>query len=614
MSDIITLPLNRLTAWKGNVRKTSSAEGIPELAASIAALGQLQSLIVREAKRNKFEVIAGRRRLLALASLAKEGRIAKDHPVSCIIAADTTNPTELSLAENVMRMPMHPLDQLEAFRIIVDGGATPAEVAARFGITELLVNRRLKLARLSPMILEAFRNEAIDLETTQAFTITDDHASQERVFSSLPEWNLSAHAVKRALTENEVPSTDKRVRFVSLEAYRAAGGNVRQDLFNDQDEGYLSDVVLLDELVHEKLAHTADVIRKEGWLWVETVIDLDYGATNHFTHAYPEDVALSEADQAELDRLTTEYQSLDSDDEADEAHLALIDKRIDELTERTKSWSPSVIAKAGALISLGHRGDIRIERGLIRPEDRCDDDRAPWDDAPAPTPPTTNLSATLMADLTAQRTAALRVELLQQPRIALAATVHRLALTHFYPGASEGNCLQMAFQQPALSALMQKPDDCVAAHECEENGSKLRSTMPNNPEDFWHWCLNRSTDDLLTLLAYLAALSINAVQSAPDRPDCPRLIHANELADALQLDMAKWFAPTADNYFTRINRSLIMAAIDEVQGGHGPALDKLKKGELAARAESIAATTGWLPHPLRASAQGQGGEPSPDAA
>ena len=614
MTDIITLPLNRLTAWKGNVRKTSSADGIAELAASIAAHGQLQSLIVREGKRKTFEVIAGRRRLLALTALAKEGRIEKDHPVSCIFASESANPTELSLAENVMRMPMHPLDQLEAFRVIVDAGATAGDVATRFGVTELLVNRRLKLARLSPVILEAFRNEDIDLETAQAFTVTDDHATQERVFSCLPEWSRTAHAIKRALTEDEVPSTDKRVRFIGLEAYRAAGGTIRQDLFSDKDEGYLSDTELLDQLVLDKLALAADTLKQEGWLWVDAVIDLGYDATNHFTHAYPEDVELAEADQAELDQLTAEYQSLDSDDDLDAHRLVQIDKRIDELTERTKSWPPSILAQAGAILSLDHCGELRIERGLIRPED-LSDDQAPWDDdTPTPTPPKADISAALTVDLTAQRTAAMSVELIRQPAIALAAMVHRLALSTFYAGASVSSCLQLSLQQPPLTSCIAKPDDCAAITERDAHATKLRGILPSHPNDLWQWCLDRSTDELLSLLAYVTALSVNAVQTAHDRADCDRLQHANDLADALKLDMGKWFTPTAENYFTRISRNLIMTAIDEAQGGHGPALDKLKKGELAARAEAIVASTGWLPHSLRNQTEGQGSVPICDAA
>ncbi len=73
MTDITNIPLNKLTAWEGNVRKTQN-KGIDELAASIAAHGLLQSLVVRKDGK-KFAVVAGNRRLAALASLLKAGKI-----------------------------------------------------------------------------------------------------------------------------------------------------------------------------------------------------------------------------------------------------------------------------------------------------------------------------------------------------------------------------------------------------------------------------------------------------------------------------------------------------------------------------------------------------------
>ncbi len=61
-----TIPLNKLTIWAENVRKTGASDAIDELAASIAAHGLLQSLVVRKSARGKFAVVAGGRRLLAL--------------------------------------------------------------------------------------------------------------------------------------------------------------------------------------------------------------------------------------------------------------------------------------------------------------------------------------------------------------------------------------------------------------------------------------------------------------------------------------------------------------------------------------------------------------------
>ncbi|WP_234705371.1 ParB/Srx family N-terminal domain-containing protein [Sinorhizobium meliloti] len=113
MSVIITVALSKLDADPRNVRKTYSAEGIEALAANIRADGYrlLQNLVVRKGdKKGRYFVVAGGRRLAALKLLAEAGEIAKDYPVECK-EREGEIVTEISLAENVMREEMHPVDQ-----------------------------------------------------------------------------------------------------------------------------------------------------------------------------------------------------------------------------------------------------------------------------------------------------------------------------------------------------------------------------------------------------------------------------------------------------------------------------------------------------------------------
>jgi len=149
-----TIPLARLVPSPDNVRKTKT--GIDGLAASIAAHGLLQNLTVRPASGKNFEVLAGGRRLAALQLLAKQKKIAADHPVPCVVRGGD-DATEISLAENEMREAMHPADQFEAFKKLADQGKGPEEIAARFGTTPRVVAQRLKLAVVSPKLIAAYR-------------------------------------------------------------------------------------------------------------------------------------------------------------------------------------------------------------------------------------------------------------------------------------------------------------------------------------------------------------------------------------------------------------------------------------------------------------------------
>ena len=149
MTDTITIPLNKLRAWEGNVVKTDPDKGIDELAASIAAHGLLQSLVVRKDRRGKYAVMPAAADCLALQSVADGGAIESDRGIMCNVIDDNADATEISLVENVQREAMHPADEFEAFRALIDSGMQVADVAARFGVTETVVHKRLKLARVS---------------------------------------------------------------------------------------------------------------------------------------------------------------------------------------------------------------------------------------------------------------------------------------------------------------------------------------------------------------------------------------------------------------------------------------------------------------------------------
>jgi ParB family chromosome partitioning protein len=155
------IPLNKLKPSPANVRKTGADLGLEEFAASIAAHGLIQPLVVEPERNGEgsetgcYLVTAGERRRKALRLLAKQRRIKKTEPIPCLMKADGIA-SEISLAENVIRTNMHPADQFEAFqKLHEDDGLGIEEIAARFGVTPSVVKQRLKLAAVSPALMRA---------------------------------------------------------------------------------------------------------------------------------------------------------------------------------------------------------------------------------------------------------------------------------------------------------------------------------------------------------------------------------------------------------------------------------------------------------------------------
>ena len=272
------IPFNKLVLSKSNIRRLKAGISIEDLAEDIARRGLLQGLNVRPvldaegAETGMFEIPAGGRRYRALDRLVKQNRLSKAATIPCIVRDPRVeiSAKEDSLAENVQRVALHPLDQFRAFKALRDRGADEEEIAARFFVSPAVVKQRLRLASVSEKLLGIYAEDGMTLEQLMAFSVSTDHARQEQVWEALQQsYNKEPYLIRRQLTESAVRASDRRARFVGLDAYEAAGGMVLRDLFEDDGGGWLQDVALLDRLATEKLATEAEKIAGEGWKWIE---------------------------------------------------------------------------------------------------------------------------------------------------------------------------------------------------------------------------------------------------------------------------------------------------------------------------------------------------------
>ena len=284
------IPFNRLVLSQSNVRRIKAGVSIEELAEDIARRTLLQSITVRAvldddgAETGMFEVPAGGRRYRALELLVKQKRLARTAPVPCVVRTEGLA-AEDSLAENVQRAPLHPLDQFRAFLALREKGMSEEEIAATFFVGVQVVKQRLKLASVSSTLLDIYAEDGMTLDQLMAFTVNPDHERQEQVWEAVQHsYGKEAYQIRRLMTEGAVRASDKRAQFVGIEAYEAAGGTIMRDLFQQDDGGWLQDPALLDRLVAEKLEREAEAIRAEGWKWAEVAIDFPYGHTYGLRH------------------------------------------------------------------------------------------------------------------------------------------------------------------------------------------------------------------------------------------------------------------------------------------------------------------------------------------
>lgn len=599
MTDIIMIPLTKLVESDDNVRRNNRKGGVADLAASIRGHGLLQSIVVRETGKGKFAVVAGGRRLRALRMLAKAGDIAKNAPIPCsVIAGD--NAAELSLAENILRQGVAVHEELEAFTRLVDAGEGPEAIAARFGLSPQHVARRLKLARVSPRLIEALKREEATLDQLAALAFTDDHSAQEKAFFDAPDWARTPERLKAQVTQSHVPETDKLARFVGLDAYQAEGGAVVSDLFAEVDGDttrWLTDRDLLVRLAAAKLEPIASEVRNEGWAWVE--IGIDGVAWTQFPERVRERRReLSAEETQEQERL---YARLD--EAQDEAEIESIEAAIDALA--ASGWNPEEVALAGAIVTLTHSGEPKIERGLVKADDVKALKALRRKQAKASSTeegdleqsvgevetPKSRLSAKLVDELMAHKTLALRAEVATKPDLALRLLVLALASNALHQ-FSTCSLVRVRIEEADVSRQITRCES-PAPQALAKQAEPWRERLPVDVDALWTFIAEAEQQTLLDLLAVLVAPAIELQRGRAEGV-------VDAICAAAGLDMSKYWSATPESFFEHVRKDVIVDAIKELNPVlDRTRLDKAPKKEVLDRAKRMFKGSTWLPEPLR---------------
>ena len=635
LNGVQDVPLNKLVLSQANVRRIKAGVSIEDLAEDISRRGLLQSLSVRPVldgegqETGAYEVPAGGRRFAALRLLVKQKRLSKTVRVPCIVRTEGIA-EEDSLAENTMREALHPLDQFRAFQTLREHGLGEEEIAARFFVTAAVVRQRLKLAAASPRLLDLYAAGELTLEQLMAFCVSSEHARQEQVWEALSRgYSREPYTIRRLLTEQAVKASDRRAAFVGAAGYEAAGGTIARDLFQQDGGGWFEDPALLERLVREKLEAEAAAVRAEGWRWVEVAPDFPYGHTYTLRRIASTEIPISEADQAEHDRLRAEYEGLEAEHagtgedlpEEVDRKLAELEAALARFEDRPRAYNPDEIGWAGVFVSLDHGGALLVERGYVRPEDEAPQaettsgnasgetsssdqagDVGPPSPAPEPAPEEEDgirpLPERLLTELTAHRTVALRDALAGDFEVAFLAALHALALKVLYRFSSS-SCLEIEAKSAGFSVQGPGLADTAPARAIEVRQGDWRHRLPDSPDALWDALVALDGESRRALFAHCVGLAVNAVHEPWNRGP-GRLAHADQLAGALGLDLAASWSPTAEAYLGRVTKARILLAVREAKGNAAAQLiDHLKKPEMAKEAERLLAGTGWLPEPLR---------------
>mgnify|MGYP003671145537 CR=1 FL=1 len=547
---VVNIPFNKLVRSPKNVRVVNpDIAADRELIANVRANGVLQNLVVVPTEtKDVYAFVAGGRRYSAVAHLVKQKVLPKTTPLPCLVR-DADSATELSLSENLLRQAMHPADEFAAFQAMIDNGLTQADIAARFGISIRRVRMRLRLAGVAPALVAHYRAGSLTLDDMMAFTVSQDHDKQMQCYEAL-QGRVSAWTVRRYLTEAAARSDEAIAKFVTVKAYKRAGGAISTDLF--QEATYLLNTELLAQMAEDKLGQEAKTVEAEGWKWIETSQEGPYRVPNlHRIDAKP--IGVPDELEQQIEDVCVRRDKLEqlSDEEWDDKTEALCDQldteyeRLEAEKDRYCAFTDEEKARAGAIVTFDDKGEIRVVRGLVReadiPAERSSNDASERVEKGS-------VSGALRRDLNAYRQQVIQAALAASPKVAndlLAFTIcsqcveslprweARLVSVSVEPTQyAAGRAFEETEAAKALTAAKDKLSVEWAAHDTPAARYEAFCALAAKAKAAW--------------VAFAVASSTQA--ASPEDKDSV----TGKAVDQLDIDVAMLWRPTGENYFKRL--------------------------------------------------------------
>jgi len=270
------------------------------------------------------------------------------------------------------------------------------------------------------------------------------------------------------------------------------------------------------------------------------------------------------------------------------------------LASRTEVWPASVMATAGVVVYLDHDG-VRVVRGRLQPGQKAAADGTvtgtPNAAGNKPQPPKkAALSQDMVSRLEMHRAAAIREHVAADPHKAVTLLLTHLALELVTTSVSQaGLDLKVTNAHSGASGLIQSKFECLTnapARKALDNrlAQLKKDGMPSTSTPLFEWIGTRSDAQRLALLALLTALTVD---TNPGK-------RGEGLANEFGVDMATWWAPTANSYIAIVPKALLAEAVADVDGKPaGEAVLAMKKDAAIVAAAKALTGRGWLPKPLR---------------
>lgn len=209
-SSINEIELDKISVNPNQPRRDFDPIALQELADSIAEIGIIQPVTLRQMTEDSYQIIAGERRFRA-SQLAGLTTIP-----AYIRTADDENVMEMALIENIQREDLNSLEIALAYQHLIEQyNLTQERLSERVGKKRTTIANYLRLLKLPAPIQMALKNKDIDMGHARALLALDDAKAQIAIFNETVEHGYSVRKVEemvKALTQGEsVASGGKKI-------------------------------------------------------------------------------------------------------------------------------------------------------------------------------------------------------------------------------------------------------------------------------------------------------------------------------------------------------------------------------------------------------------------
>ena len=258
---IDSIPLDRLSVSKTNMRQGKKSPDVTDILPSIIKRGVLSPLFVRpNCNAGHYEIVAGKRRFFASEIAAKECEARAILPCIVLGEGDDAEALEISMIENLLRQNPDQVTQWESYTRLVKEGRSVEDIAATFALTEVQVKRILALGNLLPRIREAFRAEEIDAATVKHLTLASK--AQQKAWLSLydDEDSYTPHGQQLKAWLFGGASVSVKTALFDVASY---DGQIVTNLF--EEDGYFADADAFWAAQMAEVQQRKAALIEEGW-------------------------------------------------------------------------------------------------------------------------------------------------------------------------------------------------------------------------------------------------------------------------------------------------------------------------------------------------------------